>query len=84
METPPNRPPPRRHCCRCRAPLVVRYRPHLFPRWLWRPVESLVAGEVHGHVIEGMRRRATGASQVAAAPVSAALPPALTAARRRP
>jgi hypothetical protein len=33
----------------------TRYTAHLHPRWLWRPVEKLVMGQLHGHVLRGMR-----------------------------
>jgi len=36
--------------------LTSRYEPLLRPRILWRPIEHTVAHQLHGHVLEGMRR----------------------------
>ncbi|MEM9414780.1 MAG: hypothetical protein AAGA29_04790 [Planctomycetota bacterium] len=36
--------------------LTTRYEPLLRPRALWRPIEHTVAHQLHGHVLEGMRR----------------------------
>jgi hypothetical protein len=35
--------------------LTTRYRAFLHPRWLWRPLEKLVAHQLHRHVLDGMR-----------------------------
>jgi hypothetical protein len=35
--------------------LTTRYRAFLHPRWLWRPLEKLVAHQLHKHVLNGMR-----------------------------
>ncbi|MGD0797479.1 MAG: hypothetical protein ABR910_07120 [Acidobacteriaceae bacterium] len=34
--------------------LTTRYRSFLHPRWLWRPLERLVAHQLHSHVLRGM------------------------------
>jgi len=34
--------------------LTTRYRAFLHPRWLWRPLEKLVAHQLHKHVLNGM------------------------------
>lgn len=35
--------------------LTTRYRGHLRPRALWRPVERLLAHQLHRHILAGMR-----------------------------
>jgi hypothetical protein len=35
--------------------LTTRYAASLHPRFLWRPIEKLVAGQLHHHVLRGMR-----------------------------
>jgi hypothetical protein len=37
--------------------LTTRYLRHLRPAWLWEPVERKVVHTLHGHVLEGMRRK---------------------------
>jgi hypothetical protein len=32
----------------------TRYTPQLRPRWMWRSVEKLVMGQLHGHVLRGI------------------------------
>jgi hypothetical protein len=67
-------------CHRCglgfdpERPETFLRRPRLFPRWLWRPVEHALAGAVHGHVIEEMRRRAVEARVMASGRPSSAAP----------
>ncbi len=34
--------------------LTTRYRGHLRPRWLWRPLERLLAHRLHRHILAGM------------------------------
>jgi hypothetical protein len=46
--------------------LTTRYQAHLHPRALWRPLERLVAGQLHTHVLKGMGATAGNASEVAA------------------
>jgi hypothetical protein len=41
-----------------RIVLTTRYQRHLAPRWLWEPIERRVVHTLHGHVLEGMKRRA--------------------------
>jgi hypothetical protein len=41
-----------------RVILTTRYHRHLRPAWLWQPTERKVVHLLHGHVLEGMRRRA--------------------------
>jgi hypothetical protein len=43
-----------------RVVLTTRYRRLLRPAWLWEPVERMVIHTLHGHVLDGMRRRAGG------------------------
>ena len=45
---------------RTRIVLTTRYVRQLAPRWLWEPIEHQVVHSLHGHVLEGMRRAATG------------------------
>jgi hypothetical protein len=40
-----------------RVVLTTRYDRHLRPAWLWEPMEREVIHTLHGHVLEGMRRR---------------------------
>jgi hypothetical protein len=35
--------------------LTTKYKAYLHPRWLWRPLEKLIAGQLHRHVLNGMR-----------------------------
>jgi hypothetical protein len=35
--------------------LTTRYRGHLRPRWLWRPLERFLAHRLHRHILDGMR-----------------------------
>jgi len=35
--------------------LTTRYRGHLRPRWLWRPLERWLGHQVHRHILLGMR-----------------------------
>jgi hypothetical protein len=35
--------------------LTTRYRGHLRPRWLWRPLEHFLAHRLHFHILDGMR-----------------------------
>jgi hypothetical protein len=34
--------------------LTTKYRGHLRPRWLWRPLERLLAHRLHRHILDGM------------------------------
>ncbi len=34
--------------------LTTRYVRHLYPEWLWGPIERKVVRALHGHVIDGM------------------------------
>ena len=34
--------------------LVTKYRGHLRPRWVWRPVERVLAHAFHRHILTGM------------------------------
>jgi hypothetical protein len=40
-----------------RVVLTTRYLRHLRPAWLWEPIERKVIHTLHGHVLEGMRRK---------------------------
>ena len=33
----------------------THYTTYLRPRWIWRPAEKMVMGQLHGHVLRGMR-----------------------------
>lgn len=43
-----------------RVVLTTRYQPKLNPRWMWEGTERKVIHTLHGHVLEGMRRKAEG------------------------
>jgi len=36
--------------------LTTAYRAYLYPRELWRPVEVRLVSELHGHILNGLRR----------------------------
>ena len=42
----------------------TRYRRHLYPKWLWEPIERIVVRSLHEHVLKGMeveaRKRGVG------------------------
>ena len=41
-----------------RITLTTRYERKLPPAWIWEPIERKVIHTLHGHVLEGMRRKA--------------------------
>ena len=41
----------------CDLVLTTRYQRQLSPRWMWESTERKVFHDVHGHVLEGMRRK---------------------------
>lgn len=43
-----------------RITLTTSYERKLAPRWIWEPIERNVIHTLHGHVLEGMRRKAEG------------------------
>jgi hypothetical protein len=43
---------------RSRITLTTRYERKLRPAWVWEPIERKVIHTLHGHVLEGMRRKA--------------------------
>jgi len=43
-----------------RITLTTRYERKLRPAWVWEPIERKVIHTLHGHVLEGMRRKAAG------------------------
>lgn len=45
-----------------RVVLTTRYVRRLSPAWLWEPMERHILHTLHGHVLEGMRRRLEGGS----------------------
>lgn len=36
--------------------LTTNYRAYLRPRFLWRPLEALMVGQLHNHILDGVRR----------------------------
>lgn len=36
--------------------LTTNYTAFLHPRWLWLPIESLAVHQLHGHILEGIRK----------------------------
>ena len=60
---------------RTRVTLTTTYRPHLGPRWCWRPFERYTVHTLHRHVLRGMAEEAeaieprkVAAGEMAAAP----------------
>lgn len=43
-----------------RVTLTTTYRPHLGPRWCWRPLEGWTVRTLHRHVLKGMSEETTG------------------------
>ena len=43
---------------RTRVTLTTTYRPHLGPRWCWRPFEKYTVHTLHSHVLRGMDEQA--------------------------
>lgn len=54
--------------------LTTRYAAYLHPRLLWSPLEKLVTGQLHRHVLKGMRRRPSDLPSVVGAPVCLSSP----------
>ena len=52
--------------------LTTRYRGHLRPRWLWRPLERFLAHRLHRHILDGMRAALEPSVPVPDAPAVAA------------
>lgn len=52
-----------------RVTLNTRYIRHLSPAWLWEPMERKIVHTLHGHVLEGMRRRAESVNEQGPEPV---------------
>ena len=48
--------------------LTTRYRGHLRPRWLWRPLEHFLAHHLHRHILDGMRTALGASAPVRKAP----------------
>ena len=46
-----------------RVVLTTRYKRHLHPGWMWQPIEKEVVHTLHGHVLEGMRRKAENSGE---------------------
>ncbi|MCE9525023.1 MAG: hypothetical protein K8R36_03100, partial [Planctomycetales bacterium] len=44
----------------CRILLTTRFERKLHPAFFWEPIEHKVIHTLHGHVLEGMRRKAEG------------------------
>ncbi|MEX0652814.1 MAG: hypothetical protein WD534_02190 [Phycisphaeraceae bacterium] len=53
---------------RTQVTLSTEYQPLLTPRWYWRPLEQMSAHALHGHVLEGMSRRAGAEAGAGAEP----------------
>lgn len=45
----------------CQITLTTRFQRKLQPAFVWEPIERKVIHTLHGHVLEGMRRKAEGA-----------------------
>ena len=67
-----------------RVKLVTEYRPLLNPRWCWRPFERYAVHTLHEHVIEGMRRLATGEDAYGSPPRASSPPLAWSGAVHAP
>jgi hypothetical protein len=52
------------HPERTRVTLTTSYRPHLSPRWCWRPFEEYTVRTLHRHVLRGMAEAAEGGTGV--------------------
>lgn len=39
--------------------LTTEYRSYLHPRWIWRPLEEFILGQLHHHVLNGVREVVT-------------------------
>lgn len=48
--------------------LTTRYRGHMRPRWLWRPLECFLAHRLHRHILDGMRAALGTSAPVREAP----------------
>lgn len=48
--------------------LTTRYAAYLHPRLLWSPLERLVTGQLHRHILKGMRRRLSDLPCVVSSP----------------
>ena len=59
---------------RTRVTLTTTYRPHLRPRWCWRPFEKYTVHTLHAHVLRGMDEQALAraAADVESRPLIAA------------
>ena len=44
------------HSCGDAADVVLttNYRAYLHPRWMWRPIEALLIGQLHKHILRGI------------------------------
>jgi hypothetical protein len=60
---------------RSRIVLTTRYERKLAPRWLWEATERKVIHTLHGHVLEGMRRKAEGRAGKDGRPIRPVNPP---------
>jgi hypothetical protein len=36
--------------------LTTNYRAYLHPRFIWRPLEAVLVGQLHNHILDGIRR----------------------------
>jgi hypothetical protein len=59
-----------------RITLTTRYERKLKPAWIWEPIERKVIHTLHGHVLEGMRRKAENEPPPAPMPEKRYQPPA--------
>jgi hypothetical protein len=55
--------------------LTTTYRAYLRPRWLWRRLEKLLVGQLHRHILDGMRAAAPQPGPARGPAVAGCLPP---------
>jgi hypothetical protein len=66
---------------RTRVVLTTRYQRDLRPAWLWQPLERTIIHTLHGHVLEGMRRKLGAGGEDYPAPEPEGVPPVVAVAQ---